>query len=74
VSPVTEVSPVAEVPGEPPAEEAADPAVGEPPEEPPNPHDIKQRWIDYAVARGEPPEVARDMTKADLMSKYGGRL
>jgi hypothetical protein len=40
----------------------------------PAPHDIKQRWIDYAVSQGEDPETARDMTKADLMSKYGGRL
>jgi hypothetical protein len=42
--------------------------------EPPAPHDIKQKWIDYAVLCGENPDTARDMTKADLMSKYGGRL
>jgi hypothetical protein len=85
VSAVTEVSPVAEVPGQPAAAAGVPDAAGLPepvaetvmeelPDGPPNPHDIKQRWIDYAVTRGEDPVTARDMTKADLMSKYGGRL
>lgn len=74
---------------EPPAEEAepaaaaADAAAAEPAAEaggtgdalaPPAPHDNKQAWIDYAVSRGEDPATAEAMVKADLMSKYGGRL
>jgi hypothetical protein len=55
-------------------EPVAETVMEELPAGPPNPHDIKQRWVDYAVTRGEDPEIARDMTKADLMSKYGGRL
>jgi hypothetical protein len=77
VSPVTEVSPVAEVPGETAPEPGPEPVPEPEPEpepEPPAPHDVKQRWIDYAVLRGANPEAAAAMTKADLMSKYGGRL
>jgi len=46
----------------------------EPPQLAPMPHDIKQRWVDYAISQGEDPDIAPNMTKADLMSKYGGRL
>lgn len=86
VSPVTEVSPVAgvapspaaELPGVPDAATLPEPVeetvMEELPAGPPNPHDIKQRWVDYAITRGEDPAIARDMTKADLMSKHGGRL
>jgi hypothetical protein len=41
---------------------------------PPAPHENKQRWIDYAVRLGSDPDRAAAMTKAELMSKYGGRL
>jgi hypothetical protein len=40
----------------------------------PRPQDAKQAWIDWAVASGADPEQAAAMTKADLMSRYGGRL
>jgi len=40
----------------------------------PRPADPKQAWIDYAVSQGEPADTAGAMTKADLMSKYGGRM
>ena len=42
--------------------------------EPPQPSDLKQAWIDWAVTQGADPEQAAAMTKADLMSRYGGRL
>jgi len=44
------------------------------PPSPPAPHDNKAKWIDYAVSQGEDPDTAPAMTKADLMSKYGGRM
>lgn len=40
----------------------------------PAPADPKQVWIDYAVSQGLSPDEAAAMTKADLMSRYGGRL
>lgn len=42
--------------------------------EPPRPSDPKQDWVDYAADRGMDPEKAAAMSKADLMSRYGGRL
>jgi len=58
------------VAADPPAEpEAVQPAVAPPPSAP------KQAWIDYAVqAHAADPAEAGAMTKADLMSRYGGRL
>ena len=41
---------------------------------PPAPGDPKQAWVDYAVSQGAGPETAGRMSKADLMSRYGGRL
>lgn len=40
----------------------------------PAPSEPKQAWIDYAVACGAEQDKAAAMTKADLMSRYGGRL
>lgn len=40
----------------------------------PAPADVKQAWVDYAVSQGADPGQAAAMTKADLMSRYGGRL
>lgn len=41
----------------------------------PGPSAPKQAWIDYAVqAHGADVHAAGSMTKADLMSRYGGRL
>lgn len=41
----------------------------------PGPSAPKQAWIDYAVsAHGADVHAAGNMTKADLMSRYGGRL
>jgi hypothetical protein len=42
--------------------------------EPPRPADPKPDWVDYAVTRGMAPEKAALLSKADLMSRYGGRL
>lgn len=42
--------------------------------EAPGPGDSKQAWIDYAVTQGADVHQAGSMTKADLMSRYGGRL
>jgi hypothetical protein len=42
--------------------------------EPPKPADPKQAWIDYAVVQGLDADAASAMTKADLMSRFGGRL
>lgn len=55
---------------DPPAEpDAVQPAVAPPPSAP------KQAWIDYAIqAHAADPAEATAMTKADLMSRYGGRL
>lgn len=53
----------------------SDPPEPEPePAEPPAPGDPKAAWIDYAVSQGADRDVATAMTKADLMSRYGGRL
>jgi hypothetical protein len=41
----------------------------------PGPSAPKQAWIDYAVrVQGADVHAASNMTKADLMSRYGGRL
>ena len=43
--------------------------------EAPGPSAPKQAWIDYAVqVHGADVHAAGSMTKADLMSRYGGRL
>lgn len=73
-----------------PAGDGADTGQGEPAETPPaeppvaaddtpaaapGPSAPKQAWIDYAVnAHGADVHAASSMTKADLMSRYGGRL
>jgi hypothetical protein len=44
------------------------------PAEPPRPSDPKPDWVDYAVDRGLARDKAEAMSKADLMSRYGGRL
>ena len=44
------------------------------PAEPPRPSDPKQDWVDYAADRGLARDKAEAMSKADLMSRYGGRL
>jgi hypothetical protein len=93
VSPLAQVSPLAETAGTaagvteakpeppPPAPEPPPAPAPEPEQLPtqapvlrPMPSDVKQLWIDYAVSQGEDREQAHSMTKADLMSKYGGRL
>lgn len=63
------------IPGEP-AELAAEPDVvaADPSAAVPGPSAAKQAWIEYAVTRGAQPQEAAGMTKADLMSRYGGRL
>jgi hypothetical protein len=40
----------------------------------PGPSAPKQAWIDFAIGQGADPATAGAMTKADLMSRYGGRL
>lgn len=56
------------------AEMVPDPEPEEAPEAP-KPADPKADWVEYAVkARGADPDVAFRMTKADLMSRYGGRM
>lgn len=40
----------------------------------PSPADPKQAWVDYAIAQGLDWDTASRMTKADLQSRYGGRL
>jgi hypothetical protein len=42
--------------------------------EPPKPSDPKQDWMDYAVTQGMTEDEAGAQTKADLMSRFGGRL
>ena len=83
VSPLAQASPLAEVSGTAagvlPAPEPEPLPVKLPPPEPPVvlrplPADPKQAWVDYAIAQGEDPDVAPRLTKADIMSKYGGRL
>jgi hypothetical protein len=34
----------------------------------------KGDWVEYAVSKGEDPDVASRMTKVDLISKYGASL
>lgn len=61
-------------------EPAPEPAPGPEPEpEPeelpaPGPADPKAAWIEYAISQGAKRDTAAAMTKADLMSRYGGRL
>jgi hypothetical protein len=95
VSPLAQVSPLAETAGtaagatdiepEPPAPapepESAAPEPEQLPDEAPvppplapAPHQNKQAWIDWAISQGADPDTANAMTKADLMSRYGGRL
>jgi hypothetical protein len=57
---------------EPPAAVQEDPP--DAPAEPPKPADPKQAWFDYAIARGLTGKKIDEVTKADLMSQYGGRL
>jgi len=68
---------------EPPAAEAVQEVVPDPvpvpePEDddpdPPRPSDPKQDWVAYAQSRGMSPVTAAAMSKADLMSRFGGRL
>jgi hypothetical protein len=86
VSPLAEVSALAEVggkvgaqpepqpqPEQAPAEEETVAAEAIPPG-PPSPSDVKQKWIDYGISQGGEPDAVAAMTKADLMSRYGGRL
>jgi len=40
----------------------------------PAPSDPKQAWVDFAVMRGMGADEASRMTKADLQSRFGGRL
>lgn len=62
--------------------EAAGQAAAEAPEDPalpgdaagPTPASAKQAWIDYAVSQGADVHAVSQMTKADLMSRFGGRL
>lgn len=61
-----------------PEEEPGPAASGADPPEPPKPADPKQDWMDYASDPRTPGHITEDeagmMTKADLMSRYGGRL
>lgn len=57
-----------------PAAEPEAPAAQEPDIPRPSPSDPKQSWIDYAIARGMDWDTASRMTKADLQSRFGGRL
>jgi hypothetical protein len=82
--PVTIVSEPAQTAAGPPQEKTlVQAAVPEPapepepePEQPesPKPGDPKQDWINYAIGQGADEAAAEAMTKADLMSRYGGRL
>jgi hypothetical protein len=59
--------------GEPDA--AGEPAAeGEQAGDAPAPSAPKQAWVDYAVSKGADVHAASNSTKADLMSRYGGRL
>lgn len=73
-APVPEPSPAAAGPA--PAQEvpAPEPDKGADEIPVPKPADSKQAWIDYAVSQGTSPEQANDLTKAQLMQVYGGRL
>lgn len=42
--------------------------------DPPAPADSKLAWVSYAISQGADPDTASRMTKADLQSRYGGRL
>lgn len=58
-----------------PAEAAEPPGPSASVPDAPGPSAPKQAWIDYAVnVRGADVHAASQMTKADLMSRYGGRL
>jgi hypothetical protein len=70
--------PAQDEPAEPePVVAAEDPEPAEEPDDDrgrPAPGDSKQAWVDYAISKGEGWDQASRMTKADLQSKYGGRL
>lgn len=55
------------------AEEQGRPGPGSP-DGAPAPSAPKQAWVDYAVSQGADVHAANGMSKADLMSRYGGRL
>lgn len=74
VSPLAQVSPLAETAGTAAGQLPGKPPAPEPALAPPSAQDSKQKWVDHAVSRGEDPDKAGSMTKADLMSKHGGRL
>jgi len=38
----------------------------------PNVSDLKPEWVKYAVAQGLDEDKAEDMTKQELIDKYGG--
>ena len=42
--------------------------------DPPKPASPKQDWIEWAISEGADPEQAANMTKVDLMSRYGSRI
>lgn len=44
------------------------------PAQPPQPADPKQAWVDYAISKGTPPDMANAWTKQRLMAEFGGRL
>jgi hypothetical protein len=61
--------------GSPPGEPALDPeAAGTSLTGPPQPADPKQAWVDYAISKGTPPDMANAWTKQRLMAEFGGRL
>jgi hypothetical protein len=48
---------------------AAEPVAVE--DEPPAQSALKEDWVAHAVAQGDDPEEAKDMTKAELIEKHG---
>lgn len=70
----TAAGPVTPEPPPGPGPEPVPPPEPEPEPEPPSQSDPKQAWIAWAVSQGEDEAAAAGMTKADLMSKHGGRL
>jgi hypothetical protein len=53
---------------------APDPAREPVPQPAPQPADPKQAWVDYAISKGTPPDMANAWTKQRLMAEFGGRL
>ena len=69
----TAAGPVVPEPAAPEPEPAAEPELPVAP----GPADPKNAWIEYAVSKAKTPaeaDAAARMSKADLMSRYGGRL